>query len=71
VLVHTTASTLSLTNLDYTTQIDKLAGGMSIHEARFYVHAIERTLDQIDRNVNARLALEVLIMDFPRISVSV
>jgi DNA polymerase-3 subunit delta' len=71
VMVLTTGSKLSITNLDYSTPINILAGGISIHEARFYVNAIESTLDQIDRNVNARLALEVLLMDFPRISVLV
>jgi hypothetical protein len=32
------------------------------------VAALQRTLDQIDRNVNARLAMDVLLLDLPRLS---
>jgi hypothetical protein len=31
------------------------------------VSAIERTLDQMDRNINTRLAGEVLMLDLPRL----
>lgn len=56
----------TITNLDYSTQIQKLAGGLDIIKARAYVNAVERTMVQITRNVNPRLALEVLLIDFPR-----
>jgi hypothetical protein len=31
---------------------------------------VAKTLDYLDHNVNTRLALEVLLMDFPRINIS-
>ena len=57
-----------ITNLDYATQLNQVADAIGM-KAKFYVSSVERTLDQIDRNVNPRLALEVLLMDFPRINV--
>jgi DNA polymerase-3 subunit delta' len=59
----------SITNLDYSTQIQNLATYTGLNSATFHVSAIERTMEQIDHNVNTRLALEVLLMDFPRINI--
>ena len=58
-----------ITNLDYSARIQKLADKIGLHNARFHVNSVENTLDRIDRNVNPRLALEVLLMDFPIINV--
>jgi DNA polymerase-3 subunit delta' len=59
----------SITNLDYSTQIQKLAAVTDLRKAQFHVSTIERTIEFIDHNVNARLALEVLLMDFPTIDI--
>jgi DNA polymerase-3 subunit delta' len=59
----------SITNLDYSTQIQKLVAVTDLRKAQFHVSAIERTIEFIDHNVNARLALEVLLMDFPTIDI--
>jgi DNA polymerase-3 subunit delta' len=59
----------SITNLDYSTQIQKLAAVTDLRKAQFHVSAIERTIEFIDHNVNARLALEVLLMDFPTLDI--
>ena len=60
----------SITNLDHTAQVQRLAQAMGLENARLQVSAIERTMDDIDRNVNPRLALEVLLMDFPRMDIT-
>ena len=65
VLIYTSGIGGSITNLDYTIQIQKLVSVTDLQKAHFHVSAIERTIEYIDRNVNARLALEVLLMDFP------
>ena len=57
-----------ITNQDFSPRIKKLADEIGLHKAQFYVNSIESTMDRIDRNVNSRLAIEVLLMDFPRIN---
>jgi DNA polymerase-3 subunit delta' len=59
----------SITNMDYSAQIQKLAAVTDLRKAQFHVSAIERTIEFIDHNVNARLALEVLLMDFPTLDI--
>ena len=66
VLIYASGVTGSITNLDYAGQLKLLADEIGMSAAQFYVNSIENTLDRIDRNVNSRLALEVLLMDFPR-----
>lgn len=70
VLVFTTGNAGTITNLDYDSPIKILATELGIKKAQFQVTAVERTLERIDRNVNLRLALDVLLLDFPRINVS-
>jgi DNA polymerase-3 subunit delta' len=70
VLMCAAGMTDTITNLDHSTQLKSLANDIGLSKAQFYVSAIEDTMDRIDRNVNPRLALEVLLMDFPRISIS-
>jgi DNA polymerase-3 subunit delta' len=69
VLIRTAGIDESITNLDFSSQIEKLAGSMNMSQAQFQVGAIEQTIDRIDRNVNARLALEVMLMDFPKMNI--
>lgn len=71
VLIHATGISSSITNLDYSAQIKQLANFIGLSKAQFQVNAIESTIERIDRNVNPRLALEVLLMDFPKINLSV
>jgi DNA polymerase-3 subunit delta' len=70
VLVSTTGNAGTITNLDYASPVKKLADELNINKAQFQVIAVERTLERIDRNVNMRLALEVLLLDFPKIKLS-
>ncbi len=57
----------SITNLDYSSQVSKGAGEVGLEQAQFYVSSTENTIERIDRNVNQRQALEVLVMDYPRL----
>ncbi len=56
-----------LTNLDRQAAIRQLAGRLPPDAARRALHAIRRTRDLLARNVNARLALENLLLDWPRL----
>jgi DNA polymerase III subunit delta' len=69
VLICVSGVNQSITNLDLSTQVQKLAKATELKKVHFYVGAIEQTMDKIDRNVNARLAMEVLFMDLPRINI--
>ena len=55
-----------LANVDCTQAIEALAGRLSLAEARRLVAAVERALDQLERNVNPRLLVEVLLLDWPK-----
>ncbi len=70
VFILTTRSTVPVTNLDYSIQLNDLADKIGVHEAQLIIQATENTLGQIDRNVNPRLALEVLLIDYPKIRIS-
>jgi len=68
ILIYTEGMNGSITNLDYSTQIQQLAAVANLAKAHSQVNAVLRTMEQIDHNVNARLALEVLLMDYPKIN---
>ncbi len=70
VLICASGMSESITNLDHLPQIQKLAKAIELRGAQFHVSAIERTMERIEHNINARLALEVLLMDFPRINIA-
>ncbi len=65
VLIYASGLDGSITNLDYADHLKQLAGYIGLSAAQFHVSSVERTISRIDHNVNARLALEVLVMDFP------
>ena len=69
VLIYASGITGSITNQDYSIRLRQLADNIGLSAAQFYVSSVENTLDRIDRNVNSRLALEVLLLDFPRINI--
>jgi DNA polymerase-3 subunit delta' len=53
-----------LANLDRVEEIDRLAGKLSLAEARQRVSEAERAIRQMERNVNARLLAEVLLLNW-------
>jgi DNA polymerase-3 subunit delta' len=67
VLILTSGIRGEITNLDYGGQLNQLAGVISLHAAQFYVNSVEKAINRLDRNVNLRLVLEVLLLDFPRL----
>jgi hypothetical protein len=54
-------------NIDREDDILALVERVDLPEALRVVSALEHTQDLIDRNVNTRLATEVLLLDLPRI----
>jgi hypothetical protein len=48
-------------------EIEFLAGQLDFTKVRRVVSALERALEQLDRNVNPRLLAEVLLLDWPKV----
>jgi len=55
------------TNIDRLQEIESLAGRVQLSEARRVAAALEKSLVQLEANVNARLLAEVLLLDWPNI----
>lgn len=66
VLLRAAGASAPLTNPDRAAEVEKMAGRFGLETARCTVAALERTLTLLDRNVNTRLALDVLMLDLPR-----
>ncbi len=66
VLLVTSGSAAELINIDRAAQIQTVAQQVDIHQAKAAADACSRALWQMDRNVTARLVVEVLLLDFPR-----
>jgi DNA polymerase-3 subunit delta' len=64
-LLRTAGASAPLVNLDRVEQIEALASQIGIEKARATISRLEHTLDLLDRNVNARLATDVLMLDLP------
>jgi len=65
VLLLTSRSDAALTNSDRLDTLRQHAGRFDVEQAQRAAAAITQTLWQLDHNVNARLALEVLMLDLP------
>jgi DNA polymerase-3 subunit delta' len=70
VLMRASGASAPLTNLDRDEEIKDLAFKVGMQAASGVVAALQRTLDLIDRNVNARLAMDVFMLDLPRTTAS-
>lgn len=66
VLLRAAQAETPLTNVDLNMEIEFVAGRLDLPAARRVVRSLESALDQMDRNVNSRLLLEVLLMDLPK-----
>jgi DNA polymerase-3 subunit delta' len=53
-------------NLDRSGEIEQLASELHLEVVKRAVVALERTLDLIEKNINPKLAAEVLLLDWPR-----
>jgi len=56
---------LPVINLDRLDEMRNLAHRLDVHTAYCMVVSLERALQRLERNVNARLALETLFLDLP------
>lgn len=63
-LIHST--TTPITNRDRRHTLQQLAVELKVDDVQKALNAIRRTSRYIDQNVNARLALEVMMLDLPR-----
>ncbi len=67
VLLHSGGASTPPANIDHVEEIESLAGRMQLPEARRVTAALEKSLVQLEANVNARLLAEVLLLDWPKI----
>jgi DNA polymerase-3 subunit delta' len=70
ILLRCSGSAATLTNLDYTQEVEYLAKQLEPGSARRVVETIEQTMANIRRNINPRLAMEVLMLEMPRLKLS-
>jgi DNA polymerase-3 subunit delta' len=66
VLLRAGGASAPIANLDRIQEIEALAERLDLPAARRVVSALERALERLAANVNARLQAEVLLMDWPR-----
>jgi DNA polymerase-3 subunit delta' len=67
VMLRTAQAETPIINIDRNMEIEFLAGQLSLPKARRVVSALERALEQMDRNINPRLLAEVLLLDWPKV----
>jgi DNA polymerase-3 subunit delta' len=65
VLLVISGSSVPLTNFDQVKEINMLANKIDLRKAKKMVEVLDRTRELINRNVNPRLTLEVLLLDLP------
>jgi len=65
ILLQTTESSVSITNSDRKPHVVAIADRVGKTKARKTVMALQRTYDQLSKNINPRLAMEVLMLDLP------
>lgn len=66
VLIRCVGASVPLTNLDWSEPIAALGSQLSVEKARQMVRALERTLELLEKNINVRLALEVMMLNLPK-----
>jgi len=67
VLLASSGSSAELINVDRAMQIQELAQRLDLNQAKAAADACGRALWQMDKNVTARLVVEVLLLDFPMV----
>ncbi len=65
VMVRASGSSAPLVNVDREAEIDALAARLGLASARRLVAATEKSVEQLEKNVNARLLAEVTLLDWP------
>jgi len=64
-MVRASGSSAPLVNVDRVAEIDALAARLGLSSARKLVAATEKSVEQLEKNVNARLLAEVTLLDWP------
>lgn len=67
VLLRVAGASTPLINIDRNMEIEFLAGRLDLSTARKVVSELESALEKMDRNVNSKLLLEVLLLDLPKV----
>ena len=67
VMLRTARAATPLVNVDRNVEIEDLATRLDLSTARTVVSGLESVLEKMERNVNARLLAEVLLLDLPRV----
>lgn len=68
VMLRSANPALPVVNLDFEEDINTLAPRIGLTEARKRVTALEKSITRLDGNLNARLLIEVLLLDWPHLS---
>jgi DNA polymerase-3 subunit delta' len=66
VLLRTAGAATPIANVDRSEEVEKLAAQLSLPEVRRRVADLEQAVERLERNVNARLLAEVVLLDWPR-----
>lgn len=67
VLLHAGGASTPPVNIDRAQEIESIAGCINLPNARRVVSDLEKALSRLDANVNARLLIEVLLLDWPKL----
>lgn len=65
VLLRAAGAGTALTNIDRAAELEAVAAQLSLPVARKTTQAIEDAIEKLEKNVNARLLVEVTLMDWP------
>lgn len=65
VMLRATKANLPLVNIDRAIEVDAWAGKLEFSKICGIINSLEGALDRLDKNVNARLLAEVLLLDLP------
>jgi DNA polymerase-3 subunit delta' len=68
VMLRVAGAETPLVNVDRNMEIEFLAGRLDLPSARHVVKDLENGLERMERNVNARLLAEVLLLDWPKLA---
>jgi DNA polymerase III subunit delta' len=68
VLMQVAGSDAPLVNVDYRSEIEAMASRLSLPAARQLVNTAEGAVEWLEKNVNARLLAENLLLDWPKIA---
>lgn len=67
VVIQAAHASAPLTNVELSQEVAALAERLGLPASYHILMAVQRTLDRLERNVNPRLALEVLMLDLPHL----